>query len=152
MNISHSWLKRYLKFDLDAVETGELLTEIGLETEKIHSIGGLPGGLKGVVVGKILSCEQHPNADRLKVTQVDVGADAPLAIVCGAPNATAGQTVLVATVGCTLHPTKELVASFDVLTFRLGTAPLQRAYGRNHVDTSMRGICHCAEQCHEQLV
>lgn len=104
MNISHSWLKRYLKFDLDAVETGEILTEIGLETEKIHSIGGLPGGLKGVVVGKILSCEQHPNADRLKVTQVDVGADAPLAIVCGAPNATAGQTVLVATVGCTLHP------------------------------------------------
>ena len=85
MNISHSWLKRYLKFDLNAVETGELLTEIGLETEKIHSIGGLPGGLEGVVVGKVLSCAPHPNANRLKLTQVDIGEESALSIVCGAP-------------------------------------------------------------------
>ena len=104
MNISHSWLKRYLKFDLNAVETGELLTEIGLETEKIHSIGGLPGGLEGVVVGKVLSCAPHPNADRLKLTQVDIGEESALSIVCGAPNVAADQTVLVATVGCTLYP------------------------------------------------
>jgi phenylalanyl-tRNA synthetase beta chain len=104
MKISYKWLQRYLQTDLSVEEIGELLTEIGLETEKIHQIGGIPGGLKGVLVGHVVSCEQHPNADRLKLTQVDVGAEELLSIVCGAPNVAKGQSVLVATVGSTLHP------------------------------------------------
>ncbi|MCK0109236.1 phenylalanine--tRNA ligase subunit beta [Flavobacteriaceae bacterium S0825] len=103
MKISYNWLKQFINIDWDAVKTGELLTDLGLEIEGIDTYQSVKGGLEGVVVGEVLTCEQHPNADRLKVTTVDVGGDKPLHIVCGAPNVAAGQKVPVATIGTTLY-------------------------------------------------
>lgn len=104
MTISLNWLKAYLDIHLDPVRVGEVLTELGLELEGMEEIESIKGGLRGVVVGHVLECGRHPNADKLSVTKVDIGADAPLGIVCGAPNVAAGQKVLVATVGTTLYP------------------------------------------------
>ncbi len=103
MNISYNWLKQFLKIEWDSQKTGELLTDIGLEVEGITPFESVKGGLKGVVVGHVLSCIKHPNADKLKLTKVDIGLDAPLQIVCGAPNVAAGQKVPVATIGTTLY-------------------------------------------------
>lgn len=103
MKISYNWLKQFIKLDWEAVKTGELLTDLGLEVEGIQPFSSIPGGLNGVVVGEVLTCEKHPNADRLKVTTVNIGEDEPLQIVCGAPNVAAGQKVPVATVGTTLY-------------------------------------------------
>lgn len=104
MNVSLNWLKDYLDIDLDPVKIGEILTEIGLEVEGEQLVEHIPGGLKGVVVGKVEECGKHPNADRLSVTKVNVGGDEWLNIVCGAPNVAKGQKVLVATVGSELYP------------------------------------------------
>ncbi len=106
MKISYSWLKQFLNIDLDVVEVGEILTDLGLEVEGIEDFESVKGGLKGVVVGKVLTCEKHPNADRLKVTTVDLGTGEPVQIVCGAPNVAAGQKVPVATVGTKLYDDK----------------------------------------------
>ena len=95
-----------MQIDWDAQKTGELLTDLGLEVEGISQFESVKGGLKGIVVGHVLTCENHPNADRLKLTTVDVGQETPLQIVCGAPNVAAGQKVPVATIGTTLY-TKE---------------------------------------------
>lgn len=103
MKISYNWLKQYLKLDLAAEETGVILTDLGLEVEGIEPFESVKGGLKGVVVGLVLECEKHPNADKLKITKVDVGQDAPLQIVCGAPNVAKGQKVPVATIGTVLY-------------------------------------------------
>ena len=103
MKISYNWLKQYLKLDLPAEETGIILTDLGLEVEGIEPYESVKGGLKGVVVGHVLECEKHPNADKLKITKVDVGAEAPLQIVCGAPNVAQGQKVPVATIGTVLY-------------------------------------------------
>lgn len=103
MKISYNWLKQFLNIDWNAEKTGDLLTDLGLEVEGIETFETLKGGLKGVVVGKVLSCKKHENADKLKVTTVDIGADAAVQIVCGAPNVAKGQTVAVATVGTTLY-------------------------------------------------
>ena len=103
MKISYNWLKQYLKLDLAAEETGVILTDLGLEVEGIEPFESVKGGLKGVVVGLVLECEKHPNADKLKVTKVDVGQEAPLQIVCGAPNVAKGQKVPVATIGTVLY-------------------------------------------------
>ena len=103
MKISYNWLKQFISIDWDAEKTGELLTDLGLEIEGIDSYQSVKGGLEGIVVGEVLTCEQHPNADRLKVTTVDVGGENPLHIVCGAPNVAAGQKVPVATIGTTLY-------------------------------------------------
>lgn len=103
MKISYNWLKQFLQIDWDAQKTGELLTDLGLEVEGITQFESVKGGLKGIVVGHVLTCEKHPNADKLKLTTVDVGQEAPLQIVCGAPNVAAGQKVPVATVGTTLY-------------------------------------------------
>ncbi|NRD24205.1 phenylalanine--tRNA ligase subunit beta [Winogradskyella litoriviva] len=103
MKISYNWLKQFIKTDWDAEKTGDLLTDLGLEIEGIDTYESVKGGLKGIVVGEVLTCVQHPNADRLKVTTVNIGADAPLQIVCGAPNVAAGQKVPVATIGTTLY-------------------------------------------------
>ncbi len=103
MKISYNWLKQFINLDWDAEKTGELLTDLGLEIEGIESFTSVPGGLQGVVVGKVLECEQHPNADRLKITSVDIGNGDPVQIVCGAPNVAKGQKVPVATIGTTLH-------------------------------------------------
>ena len=103
MKISYNWLKQFIKIDWDAEKTGKLLTDLGLEIEGITPYESVKGGLKGIVVGEVLTCEQHPNADRLKVTTVDIGDDDPVQIVCGAPNVAAGQKVPVATIGTTLY-------------------------------------------------
>lgn len=99
MKVSYNWLKDYVNHDLSPAELDDVLTLCGLEVEEIETVGA---SLEGVVVGKVLSTEQHPNADRLTCCKVDVGGDEPLSIVCGAPNVAAGQTVPVATVGTTL--------------------------------------------------
>ena len=103
MKISYNWLKQFLKTDWPAEKTGELLTDLGLEIEGIDSYQSVKGGLEGIVVGEVLTCVQHPNADRLKITTVNIGGDKPLQIVCGAPNVAAGQKVPVATIGTTLY-------------------------------------------------
>ena len=106
MKISYNWLKQFLQTDWEAVKTGELLTDLGLEVEGIETKESIKGSLKGIVVGKVLTCVQHPNADRLKVTTVDLGSGEPVQIVCGAPNVAAGQKVPVATIGTTLYDEK----------------------------------------------
>ncbi len=103
MNISYNWLKQFLQIDWEAEKTGELLTDLGLEVEGISTFESVKGGLEGVVVGHVLSCEKHPNADKLKLTQVDIGEAEPVQIVCGAPNVDKGQKVPVATIGTTLY-------------------------------------------------
>jgi phenylalanyl-tRNA synthetase beta chain len=103
MKISYNWLKQFLQIDWDAIKTGELLTDLGLEVEGIETKESIKGSLKGVVVGEVLTCIKHPNADRLKITTVDLGSGEPLQIVCGAPNVAAGQKVPVATIGTILY-------------------------------------------------
>ncbi len=107
MKISLNWLKEYIKTDLSAERISQILTDIGLEVEGFETIESIRGGLEGVVIGHVLTKEKHPDADKLNVTTVDVGAGEPLQIVCGAPNVDAGQKVVVATIGCTLYPTGE---------------------------------------------
>lgn len=107
MKISYNWLKNYLNFDLSPEETSGILTDTGLEVEGIGNYQSVKGGLEGVVIGKVLTCEKHPNADRLTITTVDVGEKEPLKIVCGAPNVEKGQTVPVAKVGTTLYPSEK---------------------------------------------
>jgi len=104
MKISYNWLKSYLDFNESPEELSEILTDTGLEVEKLEKFDTLPGGLEGVVVGEVMKVIDHPNADKLKVTTVDVAAGDDLKIVCGAPNVAEGQKVLVATVGTTLMP------------------------------------------------
>lgn len=103
MKISHNWLQQFIKIDLPVNEISVLLTDLGLEVEGTETYESIKGGLKGVVVGEVINCIQHPNADRLKLTQVDIGAENTLSIVCGAPNVAQGQKVLVATIGTTLN-------------------------------------------------
>jgi len=104
MKISYNWLKQYVKTNLSPIEIGNILTDTGLEVESIEKIEAVKGGLEGVVVGEVLTCEKHPDADKLKVTTVNIGQEENLQIVCGAPNVEEGQKVIVATVGCTLYP------------------------------------------------
>jgi phenylalanyl-tRNA synthetase beta chain len=99
MKISYNWIKDYLKIDLDPIKVAEILTDIGLEIEGIEEWVSVKGGLKGVVIGEVLTCKKHPDADKLSVTTVDIGTSQPLQIVCGAPNVAAGQKVPVATAG-----------------------------------------------------
>ena len=99
MKISYNWLREYLNFTAEADELSAILTSIGLEVEGVEEWESVRGGMKGVVIGRVLTCERHPDADRLSVTTVDTGVGEPLNIVCGAPNVAAGQVVPVATVG-----------------------------------------------------
>lgn len=104
MRISYNWLKQFIKLDWKSDETAALLTDLGLEVEGVDRFESLKGGLDGVVVGHVLTCVQHPNADRLRITTVDLGdGNAPVQIVCGAPNVAVGQKVPVATIGTTLY-------------------------------------------------
>ncbi len=103
MKISYNWIKQFINLDWDATKTGELLTDLGLEIEGIESFCSVKGGLDGVVVGEVVACKAHPNADRLKLTEVNIGADENVQIVCGAPNVAKGQKVPVATIGTTLY-------------------------------------------------
>ena len=103
MKISYNWLKKYIQTELSPEELGKVLTDTGLEVESIEKVESIQGGLQGVVVGHVLSCEKHPDADKLNVTTVSIGTE-ELQIVCGAPNVASGQKVVVATVGTTLYP------------------------------------------------
>ncbi|MGI9548173.1 MAG: YtpR family tRNA-binding protein, partial [Flavobacteriaceae bacterium] len=103
MNISYNWLKQFIAIDWESTKTAELLTNLGLEVEGIQQFQSVRGGLVGVVVGHVLECKKHPNADKLTLTQVDLGSDGPVQIVCGAPNVEKGQKVAVATIGTTLY-------------------------------------------------
>jgi len=106
MRISYNWLKDYIDLTESPEEIARLLTHSGLEVEKVEVYESIKGGLVGIVIGKVLTCEQHPNADRLRKTTVDVGGETPLNIVCGASNVAVGQTVVVATIGATIYPTE----------------------------------------------
>ena len=103
MNISYKWLKEYVDFDLTAQQVADALTSTGLEVDALEEVQSIKGGLKGLYVGKVLTCEAHPNSDHLHVTTVDLGKDEPSQIVCGAPNVAAGQKVIVADLGCVLY-------------------------------------------------
>ncbi|MCT4623056.1 MAG: phenylalanine--tRNA ligase subunit beta, partial [Schleiferiaceae bacterium] len=103
MKISYGWLKDYLDVELPVDRVSEILTDTGLEVEGVEEFETIKGGLKGVVVGQVKSCIQHPNADKLKCTTVEVANGEILSIVCGAPNVAEGQKVLVATVGTTIY-------------------------------------------------
>ena len=103
MKISYNWLKQFLNTDWTPEQTSELLTDLGLEVEGIEAYQSVKGGLEGVVVGEVLTCVKHPNADKLNITTVNIGLDGPVQIVCGAPNVAAGQKVPVATIGTTLY-------------------------------------------------
>ena len=103
MNISYKWLKRYIDFSLSPKELAAALTSLGLECDQVEEVESIKGGLRGIVIGKVLTCEEHPNSDHLHITTVDLGDGNIQQIVCGAPNVAAGQTVVVATVGCTLY-------------------------------------------------
>jgi phenylalanyl-tRNA synthetase beta chain len=104
MNISYNWLKQHVNIDSTPEELSLILTNTGLEVEALDVVQNIPGGLDGLVVGEVKTCEQHPNADKLRVTTVDVGGPELLHIVCGAPNCRTGLKVIVATVGTTCHP------------------------------------------------
>ena len=103
MNISYKWLKEYVDFDLTPQEVCDALTSEGLEVDALEEVQSIRGGLKGLYVGKVLTCEMHPNSDHLHVTTVDLGKGEPQQIVCGAPNVAAGQKVIVADLGCVLY-------------------------------------------------
>ena len=103
MNISYNWLKDYLTFDMKADEVAAALTSIGLETGSVEEIETIKGGMKGLVIGEVLTCRKHPDSDHLHLTTVNIGADEPLSIVCGASNVAVGQKVVVATIGTVLY-------------------------------------------------
>ncbi len=103
MNISYKWLKEYVDFDLSPQQVADALTSCGLEVDALEEVQSIKGGLKGLYVGKVLTCEMHPDSDHLHVTTVDLGKEAPQQIVCGAPNVAAGQKVIVADLGCVLY-------------------------------------------------
>lgn len=103
MNISYKWLKEYVDFNLSPQEVCDALTSEGLEVDSLEEVQSIKGGLKGLYVGKVLTCENHPNSDHLHVTTVDLGHEEPSQIVCGAPNVSVGQKVIVANIGCVLY-------------------------------------------------
>ncbi len=104
MTISYHWLHEYLPVKIEAEKLSRILTSIGLEVESMEPFEEVKGGLKGLVIGEVLTCEKHPDADKLKLTTVNIGSGEPLQIVCGAPNVAVGQKVIVATIGTTIYP------------------------------------------------
>jgi phenylalanyl-tRNA synthetase beta chain len=117
MKISFNWLKNYVSTELNIDEISNILTDTGLEVEGVEKMEAVQGGLEGVVIGKVLTCEKHPDADKLKVTTVDIGTEI-LQIVCGASNVATGQKVVVATVGCTLYPKPDEVFKIKAAKIR----------------------------------
>jgi len=124
MTISYNWLHEYLPETIEPEKLSKILTAIGLEVESLEKYEKIKGGLQGLVIAQVLECEQHPNADKLKVTKVTIGSGEPLQIVCGAPNVAAGQKVVVATVGATIYPT-----TGDPLTMKVAKIRGVESYG-----------------------
>ena len=118
MKISYNWLNQFINIDLPPHEVADMLTDLGLEVEGTSEITSIPGGLDGVVVGEVLSCKPHPNADRLQVTSIRINQENPLPIVCGASNVATGLKVAVATVGTTLYDGNGNPFSFACLSFK----------------------------------
>ncbi|MFV8332852.1 phenylalanine--tRNA ligase subunit beta [Flavobacterium sp. GSP14] len=124
MKISYNWLKQFIKIDCKSEETAALLTDLGLEVEIVDKYQSVKGGLEGIVVGHVLTCIQHPDADRLKITTVDLGTGVPVQIVCGAANVAAGQKVPVATIGTILYD-----ATGAAFTIKKGKIRGQESHG-----------------------
>lgn len=124
MTISYNWLSDYLPVTLDPERLSRILTSIGLEVESLEKYEEVKGGMQGLVIGEVIECEKHPNADKLSVTKVSIGASEPLQIVCGAPNVAAGQKVIVAPVGATIYPYKG-----DPLTMKVAKIRGVESYG-----------------------
>ncbi|MCV9927628.1 phenylalanine--tRNA ligase subunit beta [Flavobacterium sp. LS1R49] len=124
MKISYNWLKQFIKIDWKSDETSALLTDLGLEVEVVEKYQSIKGGLEGIVVGHVLTCVQHPDADRLKITTVDLGLEHPVQIVCGAANVAAGQKVPVATIGTVLYD-----KSGEAFTIKKGKIRGQESHG-----------------------
>jgi len=118
MTISYNWLSDYLPETIEPEKLSKILTSIGLEVESLEKYESIKGGLAGLVIGEVLECERHPNADKLKLTKVNVGAEVPLQIVCGANNVAAGQKVIVARVGTTIYPVTGEPMTMRVATIR----------------------------------
>src|SRR5215218_4033604 len=104
MTISYNWLNEYLPEKIDPLRLSSILTSIGLEVESMSPVGKQASELEGLIVGEVIHCEKHPNADKLKITRVTIGNNTPLQIVCGASNVAVGQKVVVALAGTLLHP------------------------------------------------
>ena len=126
MNISYNWLHQYINSYQSVEELSEILTSIGLEVEGVSIFETVPGSLKGLLVGEVIECGSHPNADKLSLTKVDIGAEEPLQIVCGAPNVAEGQKVVVATVGTTIYP-------LDGEPFTIGKAKIRGVSSRGMI-------------------
>ena len=124
MTISYNWLQEYLPEIVEQEKLSKILTSIGLEVESMEPYQSVKGGLQGLLIGEVLTCEQHPNADKLRITTVNTGAAEPLKIVCGAANVTVGQKVVVATVGTTIYP-----ISGDSLTMRVAKIRGEESFG-----------------------
>jgi phenylalanyl-tRNA synthetase beta chain len=124
MTISYKWLSEYLPVTVDPERLSKILTSIGLEVESLSLYEEIKGGLNGLVIGEVLSTEKHPNADKLTLTQVNIGGQVPLSIVCGAPNVAAGQKVIVAPVGTTIYP-----STSEPLTMKLAKIRGQESHG-----------------------
>lgn len=124
MTISYNWLSEYLPWPIEPEKLSKILTSIGLEVESLTYYENVKGGLAGLVVGEVLTVTQHPNADKLKITTVDIGAEAPLQIVCGASNVAVGQKVIVATIGTTIYP-----STGDPLTMRVAKIRGEESFG-----------------------
>jgi len=124
MTISYNWLSEYLPEIIEPEKLSKILTSIGLEVENLEKFESVKGGLEGLVIGEVLECEKHPNADKLSVTKVNVGSGEPLQIVCGAPNVAVGQKVVVATVGTTIYP-----STGEPLTMRVAKIRSVESYG-----------------------
>ncbi|MCX6202603.1 MAG: phenylalanine--tRNA ligase subunit beta [Bacteroidetes bacterium] len=124
MTISYNWLSEYLPWPIEPEKLSKILTSIGLEVESLTFYENVKGGLAGLVVGEVLTVTQHPNADKLKITTVNIGAEAPLQIVCGASNVAVGQKVIVATIGTTIYP-----STGDPLTMRVAKIRGEESFG-----------------------
>src|SRR6478609_6167042 len=118
MTISYNWLSEYLPVKLDPERLSKILTSIGLEVESLEFFESVKGGLKGLVIGEVVACDQHPNADKLKVTKVNIGEPELLQVVCGATNVATGQKVVLAPVGATIHPVKGEPVTMKVAKIR----------------------------------
>jgi len=124
MTISYNWLSEYLPWSIEPEKLSKILTSIGLEVESLTFYENVKGGLAGLTVGEVLTVSQHPNADKLKITTVNIGAEAPLQIICGASNVAVGQKVIVATIGTTIYP-----SSGDPLTMRVAKIRGEESFG-----------------------
>ncbi len=138
MTISYNWLCKYLPEKIDPAKLSKILTAIGLEVESLDKYESIKGGLKGLIVGEILECEQHPGADKLKLTKVNIGNDEVLQIICGAPNAAKGQKVIIAPVGTTIFPisgepvTMKAAKIRGIESFGMICAEDEIGIGKNH--------------------